>query len=121
MEISLIIKVPEASYKERINLNDMQPLELNKKCKSSLKLSFKSGYDNKSRPSGIVVSDAWGLAYSDASPLVRLVEGEEKWEAPDPPSRCSPSKSRDSKLNRTVICMVLKATANDSRTPSPLP
>ncbi|GFU76022.1 uncharacterized protein TNCV_1540001 [Trichonephila clavipes] len=27
-----------------------------------------------------------------ASPLVRLVEGGERWEAPDPPPGCSPSK-----------------------------
>ncbi|GFX07185.1 prolyl endopeptidase [Trichonephila clavipes] len=53
------------------------------------------------------------------SPLVRLVAGDERWEDPDPSPGCSPSKL-GGELNRSVTCMVLKATANDRRTSSPL-
>ncbi|GFX38630.1 hypothetical protein TNCV_3476201 [Trichonephila clavipes] len=42
--------------------------------------------------------------------LVRLVAGDERWEAPNPPSKLGWNK-----LNRTVTCMVLEATANDMR------
>ncbi|GFT37795.1 hypothetical protein TNCV_4128681 [Trichonephila clavipes] len=64
------------------------------------------GYSNSCRP---------------ANPLVMLVEGEEKWEVPDPSPGCSPSKLRwNQAKNCTVTCMVPKATANDSRTSSPL-
>ncbi|GFV25091.1 hypothetical protein TNCV_1006851 [Trichonephila clavipes] len=45
-------------------------------------------------------------------------EGEERWEAPDLNTGCSPSKSG---WNRAKSYMVLKATANDRRTSSPLP
>ncbi|GFV49093.1 uncharacterized protein TNCV_236271 [Trichonephila clavipes] len=47
------------------------------------------------------------------SPLVRLVEGEERWEAPDYPQGVLPLNWGKTELNRSVICMVLKATAND--------
>ncbi|GFY19789.1 uncharacterized protein TNCV_4649591 [Trichonephila clavipes] len=43
-----------------------------------------------------------------ASPLVRFVKGEERWEAPDHPRVFSLNE-----LNLSVTCMVLKATAND--------
>ncbi|GFV10715.1 uncharacterized protein TNCV_1755541 [Trichonephila clavipes] len=48
-----------------------------------------------------------------ASPLVRLVEGEERWEAPDHPQSVLPQNWSGTELNRSVTCMVLKATAND--------
>ncbi|GFW97460.1 uncharacterized protein TNCV_4991361 [Trichonephila clavipes] len=54
------------------------------------------------------------------SPLGRLVEGEERWG----PLTFSQGVLRHNwdgtELNRTVICMVLKATANERRTSSPL-
>ncbi|GFX74591.1 uncharacterized protein TNCV_1158081 [Trichonephila clavipes] len=50
-----------------------------------------------------------------ASPLVRLVEGEERWEAPDHPQGVLPLNWGETELKRSVICMVLKATANDRR------
>ncbi|GFV44807.1 cullin-4A [Trichonephila clavipes] len=53
-----------------------------------------------------------------ASPLVWLEEGEERCETPDHPS---PQNWGGTELNCTVTCMVLKATANDRRTSSPLP
>ncbi|GFX85301.1 uncharacterized protein TNCV_2675761 [Trichonephila clavipes] len=53
-----------------------------------------------------------------ASPLVRLVEGEERWEALTLPRMFSQNWG-ETELNRTVTCMVLKATANDRRTSSP--
>ncbi|GFY34328.1 hypothetical protein TNCV_2506311 [Trichonephila clavipes] len=47
-----------------------------------------------------------------ASPLVWLVEGEERWEAPDQPQGFLPLNWGATEKNRTVICMVLKqATA----------
>ncbi|GFU75223.1 uncharacterized protein TNCV_2056661 [Trichonephila clavipes] len=49
-----------------------------------------------------------------ASPLVRLVEGKERWEASDPQSVLPLNWGR-TELNRSVTCMVLKATANDRR------
>ncbi|GFV31951.1 uncharacterized protein TNCV_3839761 [Trichonephila clavipes] len=57
-----------------------------------------------------------------ASPLVRLVEEEGRWKAPDPhPQDVLLLNWGGIELNRTVTCMVLKATANDRRTSSPVP
>ncbi|GFX58872.1 uncharacterized protein TNCV_805761 [Trichonephila clavipes] len=50
-----------------------------------------------------------------ASPLVRLVEGEERWEATDHTQGVLPLNWGETELNRSVTCMVLKATANDRR------
>ncbi|GFW81773.1 uncharacterized protein TNCV_2884471 [Trichonephila clavipes] len=50
-----------------------------------------------------------------ASPLVRLVEGEERWEAPDHFQGVLPLNWGETELNRSVTCMVLKAMANDRR------
>ncbi|GFT61344.1 uncharacterized protein TNCV_4091131 [Trichonephila clavipes] len=49
-----------------------------------------------------------------ASPLVKLVEGEERWEASDPQSVLSLNWG-GIEPNHTVTCMVLKAAANDRR------
>ncbi|GFW44008.1 uncharacterized protein TNCV_997731 [Trichonephila clavipes] len=57
-----------------------------------------------------------------ASPLMRLVTGDERWEAPDPPPGfVLPQNWGGTELNRSVTCMVPKATANDWRTSSALP
>ncbi|GFU40111.1 uncharacterized protein TNCV_3767761 [Trichonephila clavipes] len=48
-----------------------------------------------------------------ASPLVRLVEGEEKWEASNQPQSVLPLNWGGIEPNRTVACMMPKATAND--------
>ncbi|GFV29625.1 uncharacterized protein TNCV_329911 [Trichonephila clavipes] len=50
-----------------------------------------------------------------ASPFVRLVEGEERWEASDHPQSILPLNWGGTEINRSVTCMVLKATANDKR------
>ncbi|GFV77006.1 transposable element Tcb1 transposase [Trichonephila clavipes] len=50
-----------------------------------------------------------------ASPFVRLVEGEERWEAPGLPQGVLLQNWGESELNHSVTCMVLKATANDRR------
>ncbi|GFT30855.1 RNase H domain-containing protein [Trichonephila clavipes] len=52
-----------------------------------------------------------------ASPLVRLVKGEERWEASDHPQSVLPLNWGGIEPNRTVTvtCMVLKPTANDRR------
>ncbi|GFX90647.1 uncharacterized protein TNCV_3194651 [Trichonephila clavipes] len=50
-----------------------------------------------------------------ASPLVRLVEGEERWEDPDHPQVALPQNWCETKLNRCVTWTVLKATDNDRR------
>ncbi|GFW15290.1 uncharacterized protein TNCV_3739941 [Trichonephila clavipes] len=47
------------------------------------------------------------------SPLMRLVKGEERWEAPDSPQSVLPQNWDETELNRSVTCMVLKATADD--------
>ncbi|GFW08568.1 uncharacterized protein TNCV_2775901 [Trichonephila clavipes] len=60
---------------------------------------------------------AWGTLNSrrTASPLVWLVEGEERWEASDHPQSVFPLNWGGTKPNRTMTCMVLKATVNDRR------
>ncbi|GFW45519.1 uncharacterized protein TNCV_3244591 [Trichonephila clavipes] len=50
-----------------------------------------------------------------ASPLVRLVGGEERWETPDHSQGVLPQNWGGTEKNRTVTCMVLKAKANDRR------
>ncbi|GFX32421.1 uncharacterized protein TNCV_2173411 [Trichonephila clavipes] len=54
-------------------------------------------------------------ACREASPLVWLVEGVERWEAPDPPPGVFPQNWGGNEPNYTITCMVLKATANDRR------
>ncbi|GFX03956.1 uncharacterized protein TNCV_4678611 [Trichonephila clavipes] len=48
-----------------------------------------------------------------ASPLMSLVKEEERWEAPNRPQGVLPQNLGESELNRSVTCMVLKATANN--------
>ncbi|GFU21562.1 cullin-4A [Trichonephila clavipes] len=50
-----------------------------------------------------------------ANPLVRLAEGEERWEAPDHPQGILPLNWGEPKLSNSVTGMVLKTTANDRR------
>ncbi|GFV55930.1 uncharacterized protein TNCV_7282 [Trichonephila clavipes] len=50
-----------------------------------------------------------------ASPLVWLVEEEERSEAPDHPQGFLPLNWVRTEQNRSVTCMVLKAKANDRR------
>ncbi|GFX67760.1 uncharacterized protein TNCV_1564621 [Trichonephila clavipes] len=50
-----------------------------------------------------------------ASPLVWLVEGEERWKASDHFQSVLPLNWGGTEPNCTVTCMVLKATANDRR------
>ncbi|GFW28412.1 uncharacterized protein TNCV_4640771 [Trichonephila clavipes] len=52
-------------------------------------------------------------SHQATNPLVRLVEGEERWEAPDHPQGVLPLNWGVTELNHSVTCMVLKATAND--------
>ncbi|GFV43130.1 uncharacterized protein TNCV_1410271 [Trichonephila clavipes] len=47
-----------------------------------------------------------------ASPLVRLVEGEERWEAPDHPQCVLPQNWGGTEQNRSITGMVLKAKAD---------
>ncbi|GFT75813.1 uncharacterized protein TNCV_851191 [Trichonephila clavipes] len=73
----------------------------------------------RSRSSGIVVSDAGcgsaGHSRRAASPFERLVDGEEKWEAPGHPQGVLPQNWGGTEKNRTFTCMVLKAKTNDRR------
>ncbi|GFU14229.1 hypothetical protein TNCV_3579061 [Trichonephila clavipes] len=50
-----------------------------------------------------------------ASPLVRLMEGEARWEAPDHPQGVFPQNWDGNEPNQTVTSMMLKAKANDRR------
>ncbi|GFW28853.1 uncharacterized protein TNCV_201761 [Trichonephila clavipes] len=50
-----------------------------------------------------------------ASPLVWLVEGEERWKASDHSQSVLPLNWGGIDPNRSVTCMVVKATANDRR------
>ncbi|GFW64142.1 uncharacterized protein TNCV_708471 [Trichonephila clavipes] len=55
------------------------------------------------------------------SPLVKLVAKKERWRLLSLPQGVFPQNWGETEPNRTVICVVLKATANDRRTYSPLP
>ncbi|GFX58081.1 hypothetical protein TNCV_4048391 [Trichonephila clavipes] len=55
-----------------------------------------------------------------ASPLIKLVNGEERGKALTLPQGVLPQNWGGTELNRSVICIVLKATANDRRTSRPL-
>ncbi|GFU35142.1 hypothetical protein TNCV_933831 [Trichonephila clavipes] len=55
-----------------------------------------------------------------ASPLVWLVEGIERWEAPDHP-RCPPSKLGWKRAKSYCHLYGVKAMANDRRHDTPLP
>ncbi|GFW59927.1 cullin-4A [Trichonephila clavipes] len=46
---------------------------------------------------------------------VKLVEGEERWEAPYHSQGVLPQNWGETELNHSVTCMVLKATANERR------
>ncbi|GFU81766.1 uncharacterized protein TNCV_3086781 [Trichonephila clavipes] len=50
-----------------------------------------------------------------ASPHLWLMEGEEKWETSEHPKSVLPQNWGRTEPNRTVIYMMLKATANDRR------
>ncbi|GFS73837.1 uncharacterized protein TNCV_1458671 [Trichonephila clavipes] len=50
-----------------------------------------------------------------ASPLMWLVEGEERWEAPGHPQGFLPLNWGGTEQNHTATCVVLKAKANDRR------
>ncbi|GFV96014.1 uncharacterized protein TNCV_2096821 [Trichonephila clavipes] len=50
-----------------------------------------------------------------SSPLVRLEEVEERWEASDHPQSVLPLNWSGLDPNHPVTCMVLKATVNDRR------
>ncbi|GFS95497.1 uncharacterized protein TNCV_814481 [Trichonephila clavipes] len=50
-----------------------------------------------------------------ASPLVRLMEREERSEIPDHAQGVLPLNWGETELNRSVTCTVLKATTNDRR------
>ncbi|GFU70504.1 uncharacterized protein TNCV_2511601 [Trichonephila clavipes] len=60
---------------------------------------------------------AWGTLNSRraASTFVWLVEGVERWEAPDFPPDVLPENWGGNEPNHATTCMVLKATANDMR------
>ncbi|GFV31291.1 hypothetical protein TNCV_2281701, partial [Trichonephila clavipes] len=45
----------------------------------------------------------------------RLVEGEQRWEAPDNPHGVFPQNWGGTEQNRAATCMGLKAKANDRR------
>ncbi|GFW13616.1 hypothetical protein TNCV_1210821 [Trichonephila clavipes] len=67
-------------------------------------------------PSGIVVSTLTAVLLDlAASPLVRLMEGKEWWEAFDHPQGVLRQNWGETKQNRSVTCMGLKATVYDRR------
>ncbi|GFV11777.1 uncharacterized protein TNCV_977661 [Trichonephila clavipes] len=60
---------------------------------------------------------AWGTLnyHRAASRLVKRVEGEERWEAPDHPQGVLPQNWGGTDQSHTITCMVLKAKDNDRR------
>ncbi|GFV21921.1 hypothetical protein TNCV_4526081 [Trichonephila clavipes] len=69
------------------------------------------GTPNSLRNAGIVPSRHGGTLNSRraSNPFVRLVEKEERWEAPDHPQGVLPQNWGETELNRPVTCMVLKS------------
>ncbi|GFT86792.1 uncharacterized protein TNCV_4163721 [Trichonephila clavipes] len=69
------------------------------------------------RPHAAGAFAAWGTLNNRraASPLVWLVEGEERWKAPHHPHGFLSLNWGGTEQNRTVTCMVLKAKANHRR------
>ncbi|GFV73926.1 uncharacterized protein TNCV_2641901 [Trichonephila clavipes] len=55
------------------------------------------------------------LNNEESSPLVRLVEGKERWEVPGHPQGFFRLNWGGTEKNRTVACIVLKAKFNDRR------
>ncbi|GFW01976.1 hypothetical protein TNCV_1148561 [Trichonephila clavipes] len=76
-------------------------------------------YDLKCHPFGVVVNYAGCCVVGPGFESRKRLE--ERWETPDHLLRCSPSELRGTGTNSTVVCIVLKATANDRRKTSPLP
>ncbi|GFY00751.1 uncharacterized protein TNCV_2141431 [Trichonephila clavipes] len=62
---------------------------------------------------GLLLTNTRSPSRRAASPLVRLVEGKERWEVSDHPQHILPEKWGETELNCFVPCMVLKATVND--------
>ncbi|GFU66191.1 hypothetical protein TNCV_2858641 [Trichonephila clavipes] len=56
------------------------------------------------------------MAVAPKSPLVGLVEEEERWDITDHPQGYHPRHWGGTEPNHTVICMVFKTTDNDRRT-----
>ncbi|GFW95973.1 hypothetical protein TNCV_4174001 [Trichonephila clavipes] len=56
-----------------------------------------------------------------ANPVVRFVEREKRWEAPDLQKGVLPQNLREIKPNRIVPCMLLKAMDKDRRASTSLP
>ncbi|GFX27991.1 hypothetical protein TNCV_773751 [Trichonephila clavipes] len=56
-----------------------------------------------------------------ACPLVRLVDGKERWEASDQPQAVLPQNCGGTEQNHSVTCKVLKTTDDDRRTTSSFP
>ncbi|GFV54413.1 hypothetical protein TNCV_57641 [Trichonephila clavipes] len=57
----------------------------------------------------------WKFGLAVETQILLLVEGEERWEAPNHPLGVLPPNWGGSEQNRTVTCTVLKAKANDWR------
>ncbi|GFU67533.1 uncharacterized protein TNCV_3239801 [Trichonephila clavipes] len=56
-----------------------------------------------------------------ASPLMRLVGREERWDAPDHPLGVLSQNWNGTEPKYTITCIELKAAANDRQTSSPSP
>ncbi|GFU93507.1 uncharacterized protein TNCV_947491 [Trichonephila clavipes] len=54
-------------------------------------------------------------SHRGASPLMKLVEGADRWEALDHPYGTLPQNCGGTESNRTLTYMVLKASVNDKR------
>ncbi|GFV84747.1 uncharacterized protein TNCV_4297291 [Trichonephila clavipes] len=65
-----------------------------------------------------IVSSRYGGTLNSrrvASPVMRLVKGEESWEDPEYPQDVLFQNWGETEQNHSVTCMVLKATANNNR------
>ncbi|GFV79525.1 transposable element Tcb1 transposase [Trichonephila clavipes] len=82
---------------------------------------IQSLFESITRHVAAVISNNGLLRRRAASLLVRLVVGDERWEAPDPPSGCSPSKLGWNRAKSYFHLYSAQGTANDMRASSPFP
>ncbi|GFX04160.1 uncharacterized protein TNCV_3973091 [Trichonephila clavipes] len=124
---SLCEKKDVVAYKDLLTINGTKYLTFQETARSSVYLNLRT-LSMSGCPSGIlglgwnpgegmdvckcIVPSRHGGTLNSrraASPLVRLVEGKERWEAPGH----LPQNWGGTKQNRNVICMVLKTKANN--------
>ncbi|GFW30111.1 hypothetical protein TNCV_1054221 [Trichonephila clavipes] len=77
--------------------------------------AYSVAFSQRSSKPHLIEDETFNDSLLATKPLLRLVEGEEKWEAPDHPQGVVPLNRGGTEQNRSVTRMMLKAKANDRR------